>query len=348
MYACHIYSGFIDIVDFKDKKNPKFLGTVSTPGKFPHNSWLNENSKVLFTTDEIDNSFLTAYDVSDPANIKLLDKVQSNPGSNSVVHNTHIIKVGNGEFAVTAWYRDGFTIVDVTRPLNMIQVGNYDTHPFSGGGMGGDWGVYPYFPSGTIVASSIDEGLFVCTPNYTRACYLEGVVTDSLTGLPINQADVTISGTLIKEKTLLTGNYATGLPAPGGTYSVTYSAAGYRSKTVSDVLLSSGVVMQKDIQLQKSPLSIFENELNTVNLNAYPNPFTNDIAIVYEFQSKQPEGSTIQLTDVLGKKIQEISITGMQGNISLGPELNAGIYYVRIVNSKASSNPVKLIKVQAF
>src|SRR3954471_19089319 len=273
LYACHIYKGFLDIIDFKDKKNPKLLGTVVTPGKFTHNAWLNESGKAMFTTDENKNSFLAAYDISNPANIKLLDKIQSNPGSNSVVHNTHIIKVGNGQFAVTSWYRDGFTIVDVTRPANLIQVGNYDTYSGSGEGFNGDWGVFPYFPSGTIVVSNIEDGLYVFTPTYNQACYFEGVVTDSLTGLPINGVSMKASGSslALSEVTTISGAYATGVPAPGGIYTATYSASGYKTKVLTGVQLSSGVLTQKDVQLVPTSFGISESELNNANLNAYPN-----------------------------------------------------------------------------
>jgi hypothetical protein len=36
LYACHIYSGLLSIVDMSDKSNPVLLGTVQTPGKFTH------------------------------------------------------------------------------------------------------------------------------------------------------------------------------------------------------------------------------------------------------------------------------------------------------------------------
>lgn len=76
-------------------------------------------------TDEINNSFLTAYDITDLGNITELDKIKTNPGSNSIVHNVHVSK---DSFAVTSWYTEGFNIVDVSRPHNLIEVGKYDTY----------------------------------------------------------------------------------------------------------------------------------------------------------------------------------------------------------------------------
>ena len=69
---------------------PVGIASVQTSGAFSHNTWLSENNKYLFTTDEINNSFLACYNIEDLQNIELIDKIQSNPGSYSVVHNTYI------------------------------------------------------------------------------------------------------------------------------------------------------------------------------------------------------------------------------------------------------------------
>ncbi|MFL5762709.1 MAG: choice-of-anchor B family protein [Bacteroidia bacterium] len=249
LYAGHIYDGFFSVVDFTNKSAPVELANQNTPNNFTHNTWLSQNSKVLFTTDEKSDSYLTSYDISNLSSIQELDRIQSNPGSNSIVHNTHIINVAGNDYAVTSWYRDGFTITDVGRPQNMIQVGNYDTYPAgSGDGFDGDWGVYPYLPSGTIVVSNIDEGLFVFTPTYVRACYLEGVVSDSTCGALLNNVHVTITAAGVNDSTDLVGQYRTGTPTPG-TYNVSYSHSGYITKTLTGIVLSPGVVNIQDVQL---------------------------------------------------------------------------------------------------
>ncbi|MCB0528310.1 MAG: choice-of-anchor B family protein [Saprospiraceae bacterium] len=251
MYSGHIYGGFFSIVDMKDKDNPQLLSTQPTPNNFTHNTWLSSDHKVLFTTDEKNNSYLTAYDISDPENIQLLDKIQSNPGSNSMVHNTHIL----GNYAVTSWYKDGFTIVDVTKPDNLVQVGNYDTYTGSGGGSSGCWGVYPFFPSGTIAATNITAAgsnngeLWIISPNYMRACYLEGSVANAVTGQPLSGVAVKIqgAGTPPQENTGLTGIFKTG-QLQSGVFTVRFSKIGYQSLE-KQVLLENGVVTQLDVEL---------------------------------------------------------------------------------------------------
>jgi choice-of-anchor B domain-containing protein len=251
LYGGHIYGGFFSIVDVTDKSNPVLINTQPTPGIFTHNTWLSDDRHTVFTTDEVNNSFLTAYDLSDPTDIQLLDKIQSNPGSGSMVHNTHI----RGNWAVTSWYKDGFTIVDVTRPDNLVQVGNHDTYAGSSGGSEGCWGVCPFFPSGTIVATNIsaqgtsDGELWVVTPNYVRACYLEGRITNGATGNPLNGANVELLGTLplLQENSGPTGQYKMG-QVETGLFTARISKLGYQSVDV-EVLLESGKVTLLDVEL---------------------------------------------------------------------------------------------------
>ncbi len=248
LYAGHIYDGFYSVVDFTNKSAPVELANQNTPTNFTHNTWLSQNSKVLFTTDETNDSYLTSYDISNLGSISELDRIQSNPGSNSIVHNTHIINVAGNDYAVTSWYKDGFVITDVGRPINLVHVGNYDTYAGTGGGFEGDWGVYPYLPSGTIVVSNIDEGLWVFSPTYVRACYLEGIVSDTTCGALLSSATISISTVGVTDLTDIVGQYRTGTPVPG-TYTVTISCPGYTTKVFTGVVLAPGVVTNLNAQL---------------------------------------------------------------------------------------------------
>jgi choice-of-anchor B domain-containing protein len=189
MFAAEIYGGKMRVLDVHDKMNIVELGVVSTPNNFTHNIWLTPEKHFALTTDETADSYLTAYDITDLSDLTEVDRIQSNPGTNSAVHNTHIT---GDYYAVTSWYNDGVTIVDCSRPHNLVQVGNYDAGPGAGAGFDGTWGVYPFLPSGTMILSNIDEGLTVLAPNYQRACFFEGTVVDSVTLAPIAGANVII------------------------------------------------------------------------------------------------------------------------------------------------------------
>ena len=255
LYSGHIYAGMFSVVDMSNKNNPVLLASQPTPGAFTHNTWVSGNT--VFATDEMSNSYLTAYDISNLNNITLLDKIQSNAGSGSSVHNTYIHK----DFAITSWYKDGFTITDVSRPNNMIQVGNYDTYPgASGSGFSGCWGVYPYLPSGNILLSNItaqgtiNGEMWIVAPNYVRGCYVEGIITDASTNLPLNGAAVQLLATTTTENSNALGVYKMG-QLQSGTYTAQVSKNGYMTQTIA-VTLANGMVTALDVALQPVSLPV--------------------------------------------------------------------------------------------
>ena len=246
MYAAHIYAGQVSIVNMANKTGTNnqigvaLAAPFTTPLVFTHNTWRYGNT--LFTTDEKTNSTLAAYDISDLSDIKLLDQIQSNPGTNSIVHNTY---VRNG-YAITSWYVDGFTIVDVSRPSNMVQVGNYDTYTNTATGFNGAWGVYPFLPSGNILVSNINGTsntngeMWVLTPTYQRGCYIEGTITDAVTGNLINGAKAELLGTTTTQNSDVFGKYKMG-QLQNGTYTFKVTKTGYNPYTQT-ISISNGVL----------------------------------------------------------------------------------------------------------
>ena len=57
----------------------------------------------------------------------------------------------------------GKTIIDISNPTEPREIGYFDTVPYgeNTAGFGGSWSNYPYFPSGTIIVTSGNEGLFI-------------------------------------------------------------------------------------------------------------------------------------------------------------------------------------------
>lgn len=251
LYTADIYGGYFSVYDVSNKAAPVFLGNRTTPSLFTHNLWLSDDSKYLFTTDEKPDAFVGSYDVTDPNNIIELDRYRpdSTLGQGVIPHNVHVWN----DYLIVSYYTDGCIIVDASRPHNLIEVGNFDTYFPANSGFSGAWGAYPYFPSGLVAVSDIDSTLFILQPNYVRACYLEGQVTDAVTGNTLSGVSVKITNTLVNESSNNSGNYATGFAKPG-TYTVTYSLFGYAQKTET-VTLNNGVLTIKDVQLQ--PLQAF-------------------------------------------------------------------------------------------
>lgn len=249
LYAAHIINGFFTILDVSDPGAPVLLGQQSTPNNFTHNVWLDASGHHLYTTDERTNSYVAAYDVSDPSDIQYLDKLRSDGGSGAIPHNTYWLP---GEHLVQSYYTYGVSIYDCSHPDNLVEVGHYDTSPLQGDGFNGAWGVYPFLPSGRLLISDIEEGLFILGPTYVRGCLLEGTVTNSANGIPVAQAEVRIVSTDAVEVTGISGAYGVGTLQPG-TYEVTVSAPGFFPRTLTGVDLATGATTELDIVLDPLP-----------------------------------------------------------------------------------------------
>ena len=244
MYTGHIYDGCFSIVDVSNPASPVRFGRQVTPCEFTHNVWLDDSGQHLFTTDERTNAYVGSYNVSDPTDIQFLDKLRSDNGSGAIPHNTYWLD----HFLVTSYYTYGVAIYDAMRPHNLVEVGHYDTSPFTGNGFNGAWGVYPYFDSQRLIISDMELGLFVLDPTYVRACWLEGTVRNAQTGVPVNNATVELQGIITADPTGLGGTYATGYHT-GGTYTVVASAPGFEPATITGVVLENGQVTFLDIDL---------------------------------------------------------------------------------------------------
>ncbi|MEO5583719.1 MAG: choice-of-anchor B family protein, partial [Saprospiraceae bacterium] len=213
-WSADIFAGEFSVWDIKDKSNPKKLAGQRTGNAFTHSIALSDDSQYAFITDERENAFLESYKVDPLNNITLLDHYRSRPSliRNTIPHNIEYIN----KFIVNAYYTDGFTVVDVSDPNHLVEVGAYDTYPAGDGGFHGCWGAYPYLPSGNIIASDIEFGLFIVKPTYVHASYIKGFIKDTITGLSL--ADASIRLEKVPFNTILStnnGSFKTGGPYSG-------------------------------------------------------------------------------------------------------------------------------------
>ena len=169
LWGSAIYAGVFSVIDVSDKSNPSIMSSYPTSCQFTHNAWISDDNNYLFTTDETSGCYIGSYDVSDIYNIQEIDLVQEWTGDGAygqqeevIPHNTHVF----GDYLVTSYYTSGVTIIDASDPFNLIEVAYYDTSPSSGGSFDGCWGAYPSLPSGLILATDQQEGLFVLHTPY--------------------------------------------------------------------------------------------------------------------------------------------------------------------------------------
>lgn len=254
MYGSEIYGGNMTIYDVTNKQNVTQLGQRQTPYAFTHNVWLSDDGNVAFTTDEKANAPIAAYDISDVTNIVELDQFRplSTIGTGVIPHNVHVWE----DWLIISYYTSGGIIADASRPDNIIEVGNWDTFFGSNAGFNGAWGAYPFLPSGNVLLTDIGSGLYVCGANYVRACWLEGKVTNAITGAAVSGASVSIASTQANAATTdLVGNYKTGQAIPG-VFDVTVTATGYFPKTVQ-ATLQNGVLTILNVKLEPLVINQF-------------------------------------------------------------------------------------------
>ena len=167
-FACAGFNGgFVDtglsIVDVTDKDNITVLSHYEYPNPaYSHQGWLSPDKQYFYLNDELDErdySLPTTthiLDVSDLANPFQAGTFSS--GATAIDHNLYT----NGNYIYEANYRSGLRIFDATNPLAPVEIGFFDTYPENDDDrFNGLWSVYPFFPSGTIIGSDLEKGLFV-------------------------------------------------------------------------------------------------------------------------------------------------------------------------------------------
>ena len=328
-YSADIFADGFSIWDISDKNNPVQIGFRKTSREFTHNTWLSDDGNILFTTDEQGAAWVESYDVSDPGDIKFLDKIRVVDGGtrNVIPHNTHYYD----GFLVTSYYVDGVVVFDASRPDNLVEVGRYDTYLGTQSGFHGCWGAYPYFPSGNIIASDIESGLFVLKPQYTRAAFLEGIVTDAISGDPIQNVSVIIQDELAEDlRTTVSGEFKTGKPS-GGIYELKVYHPLYESISF-EVELINGEVNEQRIQL--TPLeSLTISGQVTNSMNGEPIP---DCQIIYTDKELVLQAKT--------NASGEYSISGYPGSFQILAG-SWGFETVEIMDELVTSSAQKAIEL---
>ena len=153
----------LSIADVTDKENPVALAAVDYPNiGYAHQGWLTEDQAYFFMGDETDEFRLVpntrtiiwdVKDLDDPVMVK--EFFSENTASD---HNLYIV----GDLMYQSNYNSGLRVFDVSDPENPRLAGFFDTLPGEDSpAMRGSWSNYPFFESGIVVVTSMEEGLFI-------------------------------------------------------------------------------------------------------------------------------------------------------------------------------------------
>ncbi len=156
----------MDILDVTNKSNIVTLGRFTYPqAYFCHQVWMSEDLQYAYINDELDEDNIGVYNRGIIANISNLAAPTFagtyTTGLVSIDHNEYV--KGNNLFCSN--YTTGLRIFDITNRASPTPTAYFDTYPdddaLARSTFNGLWSNYPFLPSGTILGSDIERGLFV-------------------------------------------------------------------------------------------------------------------------------------------------------------------------------------------
>lgn len=172
------------IVDATDKSNITTFATFTYANQaFCHQGWPSDDLRYMFFGDELDESGFgiptTTYvvDIQDLANPHHPPGVEFfRSGLAAIDHNL----MTRGKFIFEANYVNGMRVFDFSNLSSIHEVGFFDTSFFPDGvGFAGAWGVYSDLPSGVVLVSDEQEGLFVLDVSALTGCLTDAQCDDN-------------------------------------------------------------------------------------------------------------------------------------------------------------------------
>lgn len=171
------------VVDFTDPTAPSVLGSMTTYPQqgYNHSGWKNNDSDHYYMADETWDTDLKVVDVSNFDDISVIDTFNAEQTLTTIPHNL-IVRCDQ---LYVSYYYDGLQIFDISDPASPVRTHFYDTSTIPNQeNYEGAWGVYPFLPSGNILVSDMQNGLFVLEAVSTHEC--ENLVSIETIESPIN------------------------------------------------------------------------------------------------------------------------------------------------------------------
>ncbi len=153
------------LVDFSTPQTPVILGTMDGYPQegYNHSGWMHETLPYYYMADETLGSDLKVVDVSNPQDMHVVNTFDSEPadGGPVIPHNLIV----RGDYLYVSYYFEGLQVYDISDPVHPQRVLYYDTYPddvnVNQVFYQGAWGVYPFLPSGHILVSDLNNGLYL-------------------------------------------------------------------------------------------------------------------------------------------------------------------------------------------
>ena len=158
----------LTIVDVTNKAAPRSISRTSYPGVgYTHQGWATDDHMFLLLGDEADeqdfvhNTITRIWDLTDLDRPLLIGSHEA--PYPAIDHNLYI----RGRLVFQANYRAGLRLfnLDVVADGRLNPAGFFDIYPLDNARQfNGAWSVYPFFPSGVVAVSGVEQGLFLLDP----------------------------------------------------------------------------------------------------------------------------------------------------------------------------------------
>lgn len=148
------------VVDFTDATAPIINGSMTTYTQqgYNHSGWLDLDGEYYYMADETWDSDLKVVDVSDFDDISVVTTFNAEQTLTTIPHNL-IVRC---DLLYVSYYYEGVQVFNISDPENPVRTHFYDTSTRTNtNDYEGAWGVYPFLPSGNILVSDMQNGLFV-------------------------------------------------------------------------------------------------------------------------------------------------------------------------------------------
>ncbi len=149
------------IADFSDPMNPITLSTLTDyPDRgYNHSGWLSTDCTNYYMADENHGFDLKAIEVENLCELEIGTSFNAEVSSSTSIPHNQVVAC---DYLYTSYYYDGLRVYDISDPSNPTLSLFYDTYPQADSTQfRGAWGVYPFLPSGTILLSDMQTGLYV-------------------------------------------------------------------------------------------------------------------------------------------------------------------------------------------
>lgn len=349
MYASHGGNGLSIYNCTGNACGPELMSYI--PGGYNHSSWINPAGDWLVNAVETQGVPLrliplTSQTTIDPANIKAFKSKtlrEQYPAGNpadtfSIGHNPYFV----GNLVYASYYTDGVQVFDVSDRNHIKRIAYFDTDRTSTSYspvFRGCWGVYPFLPSGNILASDIQSGMWIFKVNASalpiKYTQIDGIAEDGTKiKLEINGLVTTDAHQLILEKStdgvkfIELKNLIQWKPdikfAEKYTDLYISNKNYYRLKLVHE----DGTIEYSDIKFIEIPLT---------SLKMWPNPIQDRLF----FLSPLP----LQLLEIIDLQGRILYSNKLPDSGDLIPDfIRSGVYVIRVSDGRSISSQKWLVR----